>query len=293
MTQSLAEEIRERIGNFTATERRAALALLANYPVLGLGTVAQFAAAAGVRSPTILRFAARLGLSTYAALQTRLRTELEDQLNSPLARAQDGIHVRAPGSLALANAAQANIAETFHHLPLSELEAVVQLISDERRTLYLLGGRFTDALARYMAAHLRILRRRVVHVAGQQGNWRDYLVDMSRKDVLIVFDVRRYQTDLARFAQAASEIGATTVLITDRWLSPIASVATHVLPARVAVPSPWDSSASLMVIAETLVAGVTAADPERSERRMSMLERYRDTEDLQHGGVPSSTSDLP
>ncbi|WP_186395913.1 MULTISPECIES: MurR/RpiR family transcriptional regulator [unclassified Stappia] len=278
---SLAEEIRERLGECTATERRAALALLANYPVLGLGTVAQFASAAGVSSPTILRFAARMGCGTYAALQTRLRTELEDQLKSPLAKAKDGAQAGGTGTGigAVAEAARANIGETFRHLPAAELEAVVSLLSDERRTLYLLGGRFTDALARYMAAHLRILRSGVMHMAGQEGNWRDALLDVGRRDVLVVFDIRRYQADLGRMATAAAKRGATVVLITDSWLSPIASVATHVLPARISVPSPWDSSAALMVIAETLVAGVTARDPERSERRMSALEAYRDEED--------------
>lgn len=286
---SLAEEIRERLGECTATERRAALALLANYPVLGLGTVAQFASAAGVSSPTILRFAARMGCGTYAALQTRLRTELEDQLKSPLAKAKDGAQAGGTGTGigAVAEAARANIGETFRHLPAAELEAVVSLLSDERRTLYLLGGRFTDALARYMAAHLRILRSGVMHMAGQEGNWRDALLDVGRRDVLVVFDIRRYQADLGRMATAAAKRGATVVLITDSWLSPIASVATHVLPARVSVPSPWDSSAALMVIAETLVAGVTARDPERSERRMSALEAYRDEED------PKRPSPLP
>ena len=286
---SLAEEIRERLGECTATERRAALALLANYPVLGLGTVAQFASAAGVSSPTILRFAARMGCGTYAALQTRLRTELEDQLKSPLAKAKDGAQAGGTGTGigAVAGAARANIGETFRHLPAAELEAVVSLLSDERRTLYLLGGRFTDALARYMAAHLRILRSGVMHMAGQEGNWRDALLDVGRRDVLVVFDIRRYQADLGRMATAAAKRGATVVLITDSWLSPIASVATHVLPARISVPSPWDSSAALMVIAETLVAGVTARDPERSERRMSALEAYRDEEDPKR---PSPTS---
>eukprot|EP00873_Tetraselmis_striata_P024947 jgi/Tetstr1/445211/TSEL_033009.t1 len=277
MTKSLAEDIREKLGSCTATERRAALALLANYPVLGLGTVAQFASAAGVSSPTILRFAARMGFSTYAALQTRLRTELEDQLKSPLAKGPES--AAEPGVLDFADIACTNISDTFRQLPRTELEAVVALLDDEKRTLYLLGGRFTDALARYMAAHLRILRGRVVHVAGQEGNWRDYLVDMGRKDVLIVFDIRRYQSDLARLSVAAANLGVTIVLVTDSWLSPIASVATHVLPARVSVPSPWDSSAALMVIAETLIAGVTAADPERSKRRISMLEIYRDDDD--------------
>ena len=291
MTRSLAEEIRDRLAECTVTERRAALALLANYPVLGLGTVAQFARAAGVSSPTILRFATRMGFSTYAALQTRLRTELEDQLKSPLAKVKDGTRAGEPGIGALAEAARANIGDTFHHLPAAELEAVVSLLSDERRDLYLLGGRFTDALARYMAAHLRILRPGVVHMAGQEGNWRDALLDIGRRDVLVVFDIRRYQADLGRVAAAASRRGATIVLVTDSWLSPIASVAAHVLPARISVPSPWDSSAALMVIAETLIAGVTARDPERSERRISALEGYRDDDDPKRGRTADRDKD--
>lgn len=282
-TRTLAEEIRRRLGECTATERRAALALLGNYPVLGLGTVAQFAAAAGVSSPTILRFAARMGFATYAALQSRLRSELEDQLRSPLARAKadGGPEGRAqpPAHGALAAAAALNIAETFRQLPEAEIAAVVALLSDERRRVHLLGGRFTDALARYLAAHLRILRPGVVHLAGQEGNWRDALLDMGRRDVLVVFDIRRYQADLARMARAAAGLGVTVVLVTDSWLSPIAAVAGHVLPARVAVPSPWDSAAALLVIAETLIAGVTRHDPERSERRMARIERHRDADE--------------
>ncbi|NRG16714.1 MurR/RpiR family transcriptional regulator [Rhizobiales bacterium] len=285
MQQSLAEDIRDRLDTFTVTERRAALALLGNYPMLGLGTVAEFARVAGVSSPSILRFAARLGYSTYAEFQRRLRDELEDQLKSPLARAQDpGASPEASGEVW--SATIDNIRETFQHLPAAEIKAAIELIADERRSVYLLGGRFSDALARHMAAHLRILRGKVVHLAGQEGNWRDFLIDMRKRDVLVIFDIRRYQGDVIRLAQAAAARGVQIVLITDTWLSPVASVAAHVLPARVSVPSPWDSLTALMTIAETLIAGVTRAESERSQTRMSELERLRDEEDPQRKGAP-------
>lgn len=285
MQQSLAEDIRDRLDTFTVTERRAALALLGNYPMLGLGTVAEFARTAGVSSPSILRFAARLGYSTYAEFQRRLRDELEDQLKSPLARAQDpGASPEALGEVW--SATIDNIRETFRHLPAAEIQATIGLIADERRSVYLLGGRFSDALARHMAAHLRILRGKVVHLAGQEGNWRDFLIDMRKRDVLVIFDIRRYQADVIRLAQAAAARGVQIVLITDTWLSPIASVAAHVLPARVSVPSPWDSLTALMTIAETLIAGVTRTESERSQTRMSELERLRDEEDPKRKGAP-------
>ena len=63
-----------------------AMALLANYPVPGLETVAQFAKRAGVSGPTILRLVAKLGFASYPRFQQALRDELELRLQPPLAK---------------------------------------------------------------------------------------------------------------------------------------------------------------------------------------------------------------
>ncbi|MBO6858898.1 MAG: RpiR family transcriptional regulator, partial [Roseibium sp.] len=52
-------------------------------------------------------------------------------------------------------------------------------------------------------------------------------------------------------------------------------IATFVLPARVAVPSPWDSSLALMAIAEVLITGVTRENQKRAQERMRALEKLR------------------
>lgn len=274
--QTIAEEIRDRLAELTASERRAARALLANYPMLGLETVAEFAARAGVSSPSILRFTGRLGFAGYADFQRRLREEVEAQLQSPLAKGGFAADPAAAAAhVAFAAAVADNVAETFRHLPAAEFEAVAALLADPRRPVHLIGGRFTDPLARYMAAHLRILRAGVTHMDGQPGNWLDQLVDLGRRDVLVVFDVRRYQDDLVRLAEAAAERQATVILLTDQWLSPAARFAAHVLPARISVPSAWDSGAALMTLVEALIAAVTAADAERSRQRIAALEGLR------------------
>lgn len=284
MERPLLEEIRERLDEFTATERKAAHALLANYPMQGLGTVAQFAEAAGVSSPTILRFVARLGFPGFSDFQGRLRLELQSQLNSPLARSSTMETPQSVDGDPLMEALVENVRETFSHLPKGELQALTRILADEKRTVYLLGGRFTDALARYMAAHLRIVRQNVVHVAGQEGNWLDQLIGMGPRDVLIVFDIRRYQTEIVRFAEAAARQGVTVGLITDSWMSPIGRIAAHVLPARVAVPSPWDSSTALMALSERIIAGVTQQSAERSQQRMKALEDLRNVYDPEKTG---------
>jgi len=277
---SIAEAIRDRLDTLTASERRAARALLANYPMLGLETVAEFSARSGVSPPTVLRFTARLGFANYAEFQRRLREEVEAQLKSPLAKAAPEAGADRTLS-AFAAAVSENIAETFRLMPAGEFEAAVALFADRKRPLHLLGGRFTDSIAHYMAAHLRILRPGVDHIAGQPDNWRDLLVDFGRKDVLVVFDIRRYQEDLVAFAKAAAERQAAVVLVTDQWLSPIARIAQHVLPARIEAPSAWDSSAALIAVAEALIAAVTAQTWPVSQERIKVLEQLRLAEDGQ------------
>ncbi|HSM40877.1 MAG TPA: MurR/RpiR family transcriptional regulator [Afifellaceae bacterium] len=276
---NIAERVRDSVAQLTASEKRAAQTLLANYPVQGLETVARFAANAGVSAPTILRFINRIGFSGYADFQRALKEEVEEQLQSPLAKTAHVPAGRNGGGAPheiFARAVAENVTETFSHLPAAEIGAVVDLLADPRRPAHVLGGRFTDALARYLTAHLRILRPAVTHMDGQPVNWRDQLIDMGRRDVLVIFDIRRYQQNLAELAEAAAKRHVTVVLLTDQWLSPVAGHARHVLPARITVPSPWDSSAALMVIVEALVAGVTSRRLEESRKRMTDLERLRD-----------------
>lgn len=273
----VAERVRDAMPGLTNSEKRAAQALLASYPLLGLETVARFAGQAGVSAPSILRFVGRIGFPSYADFQRRLMEEVEARLLSPLEKADaDGGAAggRRPRG-GFADAVASNVAETFRRLPAGEFDAVAAILADPRRPLHLLGGRFTDPLARYMTAHLRILRANVSHLDGQRANWRDQLIDMGGRDVLFLIDIRRYQDDLVELSAEAAKRRVTTILLTDQWLSPVARNARHILPARVAVPSAWDSNVALLAVIEALVAEVTARRGAESRSRMAAIEALR------------------
>lgn len=277
MAESISERISNIIDKLPERERRAAQTLVADYPLTGLKTVAEFAAQAAVSSPTILRFVSRLGFQNYADFQSVLKAEVAEQLQSPLVRAERKVPAnKERDGEPFVEAVVENIRETFRHLSDADFDKLATVISNAKR-VHLIGGRFTEPVARYMAAHLRIIRSDVNPVIGQESNWRDHLVDMGRKDVLMVFDIRRYQDSLFQFAEAASRKGAGVVLFTDQWLSPIAKVAKHVITARTAVPSAWDSSAALFALVEALTARMTARLGSHAEARMAELERLRST----------------
>lgn len=275
MTSSIAELIAERLDAMPAGERRAAQTLIANYPLIGLRTVADFSQQAGVSSPTILRFVARLGFHNYPEFQSALQDELAAQLQSPASRTLAPAAAGGGTASPMLEATLDNLRETFRHISDRQLTDIATKLSDRRGHMFLIGGRFTDPLARYMAAHMAIIRPNVFHLSGQESIWRDRLIDMGKHDVLLIFDIRRYQESLVRFAEKAHQRGVQIVLITDQWLSPIARFARHVIAGRTAMPSAWDSSASLFVIAETLIDAATRQLDKEGTRRIREMEELR------------------
>ena len=274
MKLSIVELIADRIGAMPAGERHAAQTLVANYPLIGLKTVADFARTAGVSSPTILRFVARLGFQNYPEFQSALKEELAAQLQSPASRTVETARHDSAASPML-EATLDNLRQTFRNLSDRQLADIVALLADRRGHMFLIGGRFTDPLARYMAAHLTIIRPNVFHLSGQESMWRDRLIDMGKRDVLLIFDIRRYQDSLLGFAEKAHQRGVQIVLFTDQWLSPIARFARHVIAGRTAVPSAWDSSAALFAVTETVIAGVTRQLEADSANRLREMEDLR------------------
>lgn len=272
---SIAERIRRDLGSLTPNERRAAHRLLADYPMAGLDTVAGFGEAAGVSAPTVLRMISKLGFDSYGDFQKALRTELTERLATPLMKGGD----EALGNDRLgrfAEAAIANIRETAANVARDEFESVVRLLADPARQAHILGGRFTDPLADYFAAHLRVLRPSVRRITGGRASWLDQLLDVGKRDAVVLFDIRRYSTDLHAFAERAAQRGATVVLMTDQWLSPISRVAAHVLPAHVAVPSIWDSSGGLVLIVEAILAALARELGANARQRLDAIEKLRD-----------------
>lgn len=262
-SQSVAEQIRQSLDRLTPSERKPAQTLLANYPVAGLEPVAQFARRAGVSAPTILRLIGKLGFSGYPDFQSVLRRELEARLESPIAKREhmpaEMRRGRRGGDFLdrYAAAVIRNIEQSVKALPRAEFNAVATLLADRKRPVYLLGGRFSGAVAAYLHRHLRVLRPGVHHIEGQAAAWAEFLLDMGRRDVLVIFDVRRYQKDLIHFAEEAAKRRVTVLLITDQWLSPIAHVAKHVLSSHIDVPSSWDSGTATLTIVEALIAAVS------------------------------------
>lgn len=277
-TGTVAERISRLFETLTHAERKLSNVMLENYPVSGLGTITALAETAEVSAPTVARMARKLGYGGFPELQTALRTELEATLSNPITK-HDNWAANAPDTHILnrfADAVTDNLRQTLQQLDLKDFDAVVELLSDPSRNIYVVGGRISRSMADYLFTHMQVIRDRVTLIPPNSNTWPHYVLNMTKGDVLVAFDIRRYEHDTHRLAEMATEQGAQLVLFTDQWGSPAAKHASHGFRARIEAPSAWDSSVVIMFILEALIAAVETERWEEARNRMKTLEQLFD-----------------
>lgn len=272
---TVADRIRQHLGELSPAERRVGRVLLADYPAAGFETVAVVAERARVSAPTVLRFVGRFGFRGFPDFQSGLRAELEERSASPLSL-YEGASEREGDESLLDQGRRvftAALAQTYDELPPHDVERAVELLSDPKRRITLTGGRFTAHLAQYLALHLMQLRDGVSVLSERTVERTAAMTSWGRRDVLVVFDYRRYEPDKAALVELLHERGGRVVLFTDPWLSPAAAHAEVVLAAQVTTPSPYDSLVPTMAVIETVVTGLVRALGEEAHARLKEGER--------------------
>lgn len=255
---NLEQRIHDAMHLMTAAEKRAARGLLANYPMLGFAPVAEFAQGSDASPATVLRFVSRIGFKSYPEFQKALRDELEERTKSPLQRSASAPPRDSDHFLdRFFDRTIVNMVGTAERVPASEFEAACQRLAALRHGCHFAGGRFTDAMAMYMEAHLRLVRPGVRRLDGRIANRADQLLDVKPGDTAVLFDVRRYDADLLDTAEQLAARRAVTILVTDEWLSPISRYAKIVLPTRIGMDRTWDANTALFSLVEALIARTT------------------------------------
>lgn len=275
---TVAESITSRLEMLSPAERRIARALLADYPSAGLETTASLAAAANSSSATVMRFCAHLGFDSFIDMQSQLRSELTKRNASPLARAvEETARDEAPSGFMAGGADRARlITQTFQRAPQSEVDHLVDLLATTSNRVVVAGGHYSGLVGRLTQLQLAKVRSGVVFLEDPQGRDLPYVADLRRRDLLLVFDVRRYQQPLFEAASVAKKRSASVALITDQWLSPIAGIADIVLQADVDVTF-FDSQVGCLALAEAVVH-------QAATRIDGAVDRLRDLEALRQAG---------
>ncbi|MDB5552477.1 MAG: transcriptional regulator, RpiR family [Rhizobium sp.] len=272
--KTISDMITAGYESMTRAEKQLANSLLDNYPVSGLGSITTVAEAASVSTPTVVRMVQKLGFKGFTEFQGRLHQELEATISNPITK-HERMAPNAPGAHILnrfADAVANNMRQSLGAIDPAEFDATAKLIGDRKRSVYLAGGRITGALAEYFFTHLQVIRQGVTRMSTSPSSWPHYVLDMNKGDVLILFDIRRYERELEALARTATDNGVEIILFTDSWGSPIGKYARHSFRLSIEVPSAWDSSVVTLLLVEALIEGVQSAHWDKTRERMSMLE---------------------
>ena len=275
---TVAELIRASLSELTRTERKLASSLMANYPVAGLSSITEVANRADVSTPSVLRMAKKLGFSGFPAFQAALRNEVEETLSNPIVKHEQWSR-QAPAEHILNRFADTtidNLSGTLRQIDHKSFDDLSELLIDESRKISVVGGRLTQSIADYFATHLQVVRDRVSLLPATPSQWPHHLLNLKPNDILIIFDVRRYESNLSDLARLADRRGVKIVLFTDQWMSPISSMAIHVFPVRIEAPSGWDSAVVTMFLVEALISAIEGKRWPQTRNRLHELEELFD-----------------
>ena len=273
---TVRELIREHYSALTQSERKFANSLLENYPAAGLASITIVAENAGVSTPTVARMVQKLGFKGYPHFHKSLLRELQAKVLGPTQR-RDNWASDAPDSHLLNRFSQAvtqNLSQTISNVDTEKFDAAARQLANTDGRLYVVGGRITRALADYAFTHFQAIRQRVTHMTSSSATWPHYVLDMVEGDTLLMFDVRRYETNLQNLAKLAAERGVMVILITDQWASPVAAEASFIFNCWVEIPSAWDSNISTMMLLEALIAAT------QEEKWPETRDRYERLDEL-------------
>lgn len=276
--KTISDRIHQMLDDLTRAERQLALSVLENYPASGLGPLTALAKDAGVSVPTVARMVQKLGYKGYPEFQAALREELKAKVKNPIAK-HDTWAEAAPSEHILNRFTEAvieNIRLTLGQIDPEAFDKACAMMADKDRHLYIVGGRVTHTLAEYLFLHMQVIRPNVTHVQSTSNTWPHYLLNAGEGDVFVIFDVRRYENNTLKLAEMARFRGATIILMTDQWRSPIHQMAEVCFSHRIVAPSAWDSMTATLLLLETMISAVQTLNWNETKERIVGLEEMFD-----------------
>ncbi|MHC0053589.1 MurR/RpiR family transcriptional regulator [Actibacterium sp. D379-3] len=276
--ETVQEQIKDLFDTLTRAERQLANTILENYPMSGMGSITRLAETSGVSTPTVARMVQKLGFSGFPAFQAALRAELEARISNPIEK-HDHWSDSAPQEHILnrfADAVLHNIRQTLANVDPVQFDRAAALIADTGRRVFVHGGRITHTVCDYLQLHLQVIRPGVILVPPVSSAASHALLDMQDGDVLVIYDVRRYENMSLLLARMAQERGVEIILFTDQWQSPVEKHAILTFSCRIEAPSAWDSLTAVLLLTETIIAAVQEISWSDTARRMKELEEIFD-----------------
>lgn len=278
--QGLLCRIRDAYPRFTPAEAKLADLLLSSPEMMVGFSARELADRAGVSKPTVTRFVARLGLSSFQEFRERARASGSLPPGSPLELLARALDVTG-GDLGLLVTETLrrdtdNLERTYLGLEPRQLERCVELLVTAPRVAFS-DFRKQYALAYYASTLFNSIRPDVRLIPAPGTSAEDGLLDLGAGDLVVMFPFRRAQRDHDVTSRAVVERDATLVTIGDRYPNPASERADVHLVCETDGVGVFDSSVAPMSLINLLFTATTERIGLPAQQRLADLEDQHGT----------------
>jgi DNA-binding MurR/RpiR family transcriptional regulator len=247
------------------TQRQIVQRMLGMFPDVAFQSTIEIAERTGVSQPTVTRLATALGFAGFPEFRAALREVV-----------LSGRPDTQPAPSSAVDQERSNLAGLQRVLDSDRMHEAVRLLAGTN-PLGVVGLRASAALAQYFGYFARRVLPAVT-VATDAGTVEDTVLELHRQGArtLLVFALPRYPAATVAAIRLARHLGLATVVVADTALVPFAADVDVLLVTPVGTGLVFDSHATVVVLAISLLDAVAAADPQRTQQRLEAHETLVD-----------------
>ncbi|WP_072382239.1 MurR/RpiR family transcriptional regulator [Rhizobium tibeticum] len=273
----------ERFDDMSIQLQQAARHILEHPQEVALVSMRELSRNAGVQPSTMTRLAKFLGFSGYEDFRGQHADVIRVGADGFAARAlqRDGGGTDGEGlAQRMLQSLSAQVARLCEPDSLLRLSTVADRLGKARR-IYVLGLRSCHSVAWHFHYVMTLLGEKTVHLDGPAGTSGDALIRATADDVLLAISISPYSLHTLELAEAAREKGVEIVTITDSEVSPLVTIAEHVVLFSTESQTFFHTLVPALAVSEVLCGLLASHDRtgaleelKRADRHLSSMNTY-------------------
>ena len=224
------KQIRDIYPQLSSAKKAAASYFLNHYHTLQFATVTELADLIGVSDTTIINLCADLGYSGYSSFKKAVRADIQAEAARVQPASDTPVQSSQSKILTMTAPVIQSFSDTFSDINnCNSILQAAQMLA-EANTVYAIGFWSLATLAQELCLQLRRRGRRAEAIYPSLGDYIDKVLQITSKDVVVMYDFARYFTSLNEICLLLQKQGVPIILVTDMGpcpCIPFAAVSIH------------------------------------------------------------------
>ncbi|GAF24319.1 transcriptional regulator [Bacillus sp. JCM 19047] len=263
------DRLKENISSLPRSQKLVVDFIISHYNDVGFMTVEELSKKVGTSTTTVMRLMSSVGFSGYSEFQKNLQLLLKEE-STPQTRLEKNLTTLSQNeswlnhyNLQLAQIQQAN--QINMETNFSQVESFIEKATN----VFCTSVRSGLPVAQYLTHNLNRMFGNTKLTLADSSDWADDVISFSKEDVLIVVSFARYGARLMHYADQAKKNGASVVVITDKFSSPLLAYADAHLICPAESISSHNSVVSSFFLVDYLISALALSNSERVKQRLS------------------------